>query len=261
MKNALFLLIIFCSSCAIRKLQRPTAMTDLKTGATIKKNSIHLEKGKICYIYSTPHEGQVIDKSIFKNVNFSSFFPTNGVSIDDLFNGGASRSAKIDTVINNSFIDEVILQEALKYCPMGFQYQYVPQQEFVGNNQKPNLSILDSKFDPDIIINLKDVSLKIIGDANTAYSEVRSEPRNINYGLYASSTTSVNSYGNILMDYTAVWVVKNIEGNKKQSIKQTGRYVSTYYDGYSINKEIMKCAKKIGGEFSGLFKNSYQHVY
>ncbi len=253
-KRTTYFLVLFFCSCTIKKLQIPTEIVSLNTGEEIKENSIRLEKGKICYIYSSQYDEQLFSGSLFKNQKSSNFMPAKGVSTEKLFNGAASRSAKIDTILNSNLIVYKALQEALLNIPVGFQYHYIPQSEFVDIHGNINTGIIREKYNPDIIVNLESLSLKMTGDANRGYSVARSEPKNMNYGLYSYATTTSNFYGNILMDYTAVWEIQDLNNNSRQSIKQSGRYVSSYYKHYSIEEEITICAKKIGEEFSNLLE-------
>lgn len=123
------------------------------------------------------------------------------------------------------------------------------------------MRIVRQKFTPDIIINLESLSLKMTGDVHTGFTEVKSEPRDVNDGLYSFSAPVPNSYGHVLMDYTAIWEIQNVKDHTKKRVRETGRYVSLYEDDYAMNIELLICAKKIGKEFSSLFKNNYRHIF
>jgi len=255
-KALLCYVLFFCASCATRKLQVQTTTIDINTGAKVKANSIAFERGKICYVYSTQYNDQTINTANFKNVSNSSSFPANGWSESPSFYGSATSLSKIDTIINDNRIVRIALTEVLKNCPQGFQYEFVPQEVFIDSLGTPNTAIVHHEFNPDIIINLKSLSLNLKGDANIATNAVHSTPGNTDIGTYSSTTPYANYYGNILMDYIAVWEVQNLKENKTKNIKQSGRYVSGYHEGYSLQKEIVICSQKIGQEFSSLVKGS-----
>src|SRR5699024_282818 len=102
----------------------------------------------ICYITSAQYDWQILDRSIFKNTQSSNFFPAKGISVDALYSGSASKSAKIDTIIKDNLIVHMALQEALVSGPNRFQHQYVPQQESIDTTGNINTQIVVEKFNP-----------------------------------------------------------------------------------------------------------------
>lgn len=256
MKHRTIVCILFMllTSCAVKKLQRPTTVVDIDAGAKVEESSIDLERGKICYLYTSQYNDQNINKTKLKNISNSSFFPAKGWSENASFYGSATSLSKIDTVIKDDQIVRMTLDEALRRSPIGSQFQFVPQEEFTDQSGAPDISFVHKKFNPDIIIDLKSLSLKLKGDANIGTNIAQSAPGNTDIGTYSSTSPYTNYYGNVLMDYTALWEVQDVKENKIKKIKQSGRYVSVYYENYSLQKEILSCSQKIGREFSSLIK-------
>lgn len=247
------------TSCALHKLQRPTIVTDLGSDAPVKKNSIHLEQGKICYIYSARYANSGLAPALFDTVSKASFFPGNSWSTEGTFFGAAFTNLGVDTVLHSDMLSTVALQEALSNCPLGFQYRYVAQPEFTDSAGKLDPSMVREDFDPDIIINLKSLTLDLSGDAHRTATPVESKPRIVNYCCYATISPVFNHYGDILMDYTAMWEIRNVRKGTIRRIRQTGRFVSPYYRDYSMTGELIACARRVGQEFSSVINNSYHH--
>lgn len=84
-------------------------------------------------------------------------------------------------------------------------------------------------------------------------------PGTVNACCYDLTVGGGSTYGDILMDYTTVWQIRNVENDVMRYIEQKGRYVSVCYAYYSINDEVMKCAQKIGNEFSKRIAGNYRH--
>lgn len=254
-----YLVVALLSACAVRKLQVPTTALDLKTGNPVAENSIRLPRGTICYIYTPRYDSWLFDDaSLFRHTTTTDF--TSYSSSTPGF-GVAYRSSKVDTVVHNGMLVRVALREALRNAPMGSQYQYVPRDSYAGPGGARDTALLRRKFHPAVIINLESFSVKMTGSAHAGGSSLMVTTGIVNACCYAMSVDGGSSYGNILMDYTAVWRIRDTQDHTERSIEQKGRYVSTYHGQYSIHEEVMNCAEKAGREFSGLIRNNYRHVY
>lgn len=249
-----YLIIILLCSCTMKKHMIPATAFDMVTGDKIINKGISLKKGKVCYIYTTSYEGQLPDMGIFKNISNSNSIPT--MLNADSFLGSASSSSKADTVINNDLIVQIALQETINNNLPGFQYQFVPNEEFIDSTGKLNTDIIQKKYNPDIIINLTELSVKISGKTSKGTTVMVSQPMMEIPGEYSSVSPETNFSGNIFMDYTATWEVLNLKENKEKKIRQNGRYISGYNDKYSLYTEMIASAKKIGKEFSSLISES-----
>ena len=238
----------------MKKHMIPSTAFDVATGAKITDKSVSLRKGKVCYIYTTSYEGTLPDMGIFKNITNSNSIP-NMLKADS-FVGAASSSSKADTIVNNDLIVQTALQETINNNLPGFQYQFVSNEEFTDSTGHLNITIIQKKYNPDFIINLTELSVKISGEANTGTSVMVSQPMMEIPGEYSSISPETSFSGNIFMDYTATWEVLNLRDSKKQKIRQNGRYISGYNNNYSLYTEMMASAKQIGKEFSSLISES-----
>ena len=250
-KTVLYILLILIVSCATKKHQLATIMTDVNSGKELSKRSIELERGKICYISTAKYESQPLDNNIFKDKN-NSYFIFSNLSMTSFW-GGASSSHKIDTIITNRLMDEIVLEEVIRNSPQGFEFQFVQQEEFANDSGELSIDLLYTKYKPNLIINLSQYSLKISGEANRGTSVVSSKPMMEMPGIYSSTTTHTNFYGYILMDYTINWEIIQTMDNQISNIHQSGRFISKNSKRYDLREEIINSAQKAGREFSQLF--------
>jgi hypothetical protein len=250
------MLFVLLGSCAIKKLQRPTKTEDTVTGVKVEENSIDFLNRKVCYLYTSMDTNQYINNLKFKDVLDANFFPANRWPENPSFYGSASSLKQIDTIVSDNRMALLTLEEALRGCPMNIEFMLLPQGQFSKEEGTIDTAAVLKKFGPDIIINLKSLALKLKGDANIGRTPIKSTPGDINFGTYSSITTYANYYGNILMDYTAVWEIRDVKGNSVKGIKLSGRYVSVYYENYSLQDEILICSQKIGREFASLIKGN-----
>lgn len=166
--------------------------------------------------------------------------------------GMASSHSKTDTIITNDLLVRTSLQECIDNTLPGFVYQYLPPEEFADSMGRFDLTSINEKHHADILINLKELSVKIIGETNKGTSVVMSQPMMEMPGIYSSMSPVSNFHGNIFMDYIAVWEITNVREDQKMEIRQKGRYVSKYHKKYSLYEEIMTSAKLAGKNFSVL---------
>lgn len=249
-KIILYILLVFVISCATKKHQLATIMTDVNSGKEISKRSIELKRGLICYISTANYEGQPLDNNIFKE-GYNSDFISSNIGMTS-FGGGATSSLKIDTTITNHLMVKEALEEVIRNVPQGFGFQHVQQKEFTNDSGELCIDLLYTKYKPDLIINLTDFSLKIFGEANTGTSVVSSQPMMEMPGIYSSTTTQTNFYGHILMDYTVNWEIIQTIDNHINCINQSGRFISKNNNKYDLREEIVNSAQKAGQEFSQL---------
>jgi len=232
----------------MKKHMIQTTALDLETGREVPKKSILLDRGKVCYINTTLYKDPFPDRSVFKNL-LDSRYSYNNMRMDYISGGGASIS-RIDTAINNSFIVKKALEELINNSMLGFQFHFVPQNEFTDATGKLNPDVISQKYNPDYIINLKDLTLKVSGDAKVGRSEYRQDFMVFDSGIASSSNTFVNYYGLILMDYTAIWEITDTKKNQRREIQQNGRTISQQHRNYSLYEELMQSAQQIGQDFS-----------
>src|SRR5690606_25312038 len=138
----------------------------------------------ICYIYTTQYEGLLPGPELLVPKSEASFLPaTLGNSA---FMGGGSSTAKVDTAVNNDLLVQTALQEAINNKARGLQFQFIPQEEFIDSMGNLKAEMVETKFDPDIIIKLCDLTLVIAGDANKGVSVMTSQPMMEMPGEYSS---------------------------------------------------------------------------
>lgn len=211
----------------MRKHKIPPSAFDINTGDKIQAKSVVLERGKIFYIHTTQYDNPLPSMGIFDNKFNSNFMPATLKS--NSFLGAASSHSKADTVITNDLLVLTALQETIDNTIHGFQYQYLPQEEFIDTAGRLNVRLIDEKYEPDILINLKELSLKVAGQTNKGTNVITSQPMMEMPGLYSYISPETNFYGNVFMDYTAVWEIVDVRRNGKREIRQNGRYISKYH--------------------------------
>lgn len=250
-KVVFFVLLSLTLSCATKKYQVPTSITEVNSGEELNRKSIELKKGKICYVFHSHDESQLPDFTAFKERRSSNFITSNFSFTP--FGGGTAALHTIDTIVSNPLIAQAALTEAITHILPNFEFEIVSLKDFQNKDGELNIGLLTEEHNPDFIINLSDLILKISGDASTGSIVNTNLKHQISQvGDLSPMNIHANYKGNILMDYTANWQIIQVAENQEKDISQNGRYISKYTHSYNIEEEILKSAKKVGLEFSQL---------
>lgn len=238
------LFLILMSACATKKSSMAPMAVNTISKDTILPQSIQLKRGKICLAYTTSYKSDLPDMGIFQRKNSANFVSR---SPDNSFWGGSSSLSKADSVVTNNYLVINTLYSAINKLMPGFEFILVNQEDFTDSSGKFDTSIIFTKYKPDILINISDLSFHVTGDPSTG-SSIRTEGA----GPGAYITGSATNYsGKIFILYDALWDV-SIAGENTKKINMKGFTKSSYYNGYEIGVELLKCSRQAGADFAEL---------
>lgn len=251
MKTLISFLLI-CSllvSCSARKQTLPSVATDINTSDTIMPGSILLEKGKVYITYVPAGNNNLLGKEIFNKSVAADFTTRNPVK--DPFKGGKSSRSGIDTVFTSNLLTNAALYALMDRIPPGIEYIIVDPGEWLDAEGRFNSALFIERYNPDILITVSDLTFTIRGNASSSGVFQRSMN-----GPDSYSEGTVTTYsGDIFITYTAFWSISG-KGRQEKQVKQTGQIYSKYEKEYDLSKELFRCAKYAGTNFSTLLRRA-----
>lgn len=240
----LSLAVIVFSACATRSTTTATVTLDKEQGNQILPKSIPLQKGKICFVYTTAYENELPMGYDFKKKSYADFTsrnPGNGLL------GGTFFSGKADTTVTSNILVQSAIYEVVRRLPPGMEFAILNKDEFLDKNNTFQVSQLIEKYQPDILITLTDLTFFINGNANASGLTQTHFQGNNEY----ITGTDMHYSGNIFIDYQAQWNITRMKGDNKQ-IEQKGQMRTVYEKGYNLPEALFSCAKQAGEDFASL---------
>lgn len=239
----LLVVIIVFSTCATRSKTIITVALDEQQGDTILPKSLPLQKGKICFVYTTSYGNELPMGCDFKkksHADFTSMYPGKGLW------GGTFSSGKADTTVTSNILVQSAVYEVARRLPVGMEFAILTKDDFLDKKGEYQELQLIEKYQPDIIITLTDLVFFINGDADVSgITQTHAEGDTYTIGV------DMHYSGNIFIDYLAQWNITWVKDGNKQ-INQKGQTHSVYRKDYDLPKELFSCAKQAGEDFASL---------
>lgn len=241
----LLVVAIAFSCCATWPKTVVTVALDKNQSDTILKETLPMQKGKVCFVYTTSYGDELpmgfdLKKKLY--ADFTSQNPGKG-----LWGGGTFFSGEADTTVTSTQLIQLAVYEVIRKLPQGMEFAILDKDEFTDNDGNFQKSQLIEKYQPDILITLTDLVFYVNGDVDASGITQTHFEGNDTY----MTGTDMRYTGNIYINYQAQWDITWVkEGNRQ--IEQKGQTRSVYGKTYDLPKELFSCAKQTGNDFASL---------